>query len=180
MEKGMVKIKASLFIFLFAVSLQMLSAGEAKAASVFNEFTSVDDIIPWSVAVPASTSSGGVLEEAEIAIGAIFNSYHFSKHDNHDYNESQNGLYLNFNRWSVGTYKNSGYNQSVFVTYNPYLYRNKLFKINFVVGAANGYEGWENTVGDYLPIVGVSAQWGILKTVLLPASVAFGLELPLN
>ena len=97
------KMKASLSIFLVAVSLQLFSSGGAKAASMYNQFASVGDPIPWSVTVPASNSTEGILEKAEMAIGAIFNSYHFSKYDNYDYNETQNGLYLNFNRWSVGT-----------------------------------------------------------------------------
>jgi len=67
------------------------------------------------------------------------------------------GVYININKWSAGTYKNSADVQSMFVTYNPNLYRNESFKINLVVGVANGYEGWEYAQGDYLPILGVSA-----------------------
>ncbi len=90
------------------------------------------------------------------------------------------GVYINNNKWSAGTYKNSADVQSMFVTYNPNLYRNESFKINLVVGVANGYEGWEYAQGDYLPILGVSAQWGYLKTVLAPDALAFGIGLPLN
>ena len=89
-------------------------------------------------------------------------------------------MYININKWSAGTYKNSSDVQSTFVTYNPNLYRNKSFKINLVAGIANGYEGWEYAQGDYLPVMGVSAQWKYLTTMLLPETIAFGFELLLN
>ena len=84
------------------------------------------------------------------------------------------------NEWSAGTYINSADNQSVALTYNNNLYRKESFKVNLVTGVANGYEGVEYAQSDYLPILGVSAHWGYLKTVLLPNAVVFGLELPMN
>ena len=82
--------------------------------------------------------------------------------------------------WSVGTYENSGNVQSVFVTYNPNLYRGKSLEVNLVAGVADGYEGWEYAQNGYLPILGVSAKWMNLKAMLSPDVVAFGVELPLN
>lgn len=175
----MTKMKVSLSILLVAVSLHTVSAEGAEVASIptVEDFTSVGYPNSSSLAVSASNINGGYLEEAEITIGTILKSYHFSKYD---YNETHNGIYINVNKWSAGTYTNSADNQSVLVTYNPNLYRDESYKINMVVGVANGYEGWEYAQGDYLPILGVSAQWGYLKTVLLPDLVAFGIELPLN
>ena len=115
-----------------------------------------------------------------MAIGTILKSYHFSKYDYHDYNETHNGIYLNVNRWSAGTYMNSSNVQSVFVSYNSNLYSNEAIKINLVAGVANGYEGWEYAQGDYVPVLGISAQWRSLKTALLPDGVVLGIELPLN
>ena len=173
--------RASVLLFV-AVSLHMVSAEGVEVASMstVDDFTLLGNPDPPPVGVPLSNRSQGYLEEAEIAIGTILKSYHFSKYDYRDYNETHNGIYINVNKWSAGTYTNSADNQSVLVTYNPNLYRDESYKINMVVGVANGYEGWEKAQGDYLPILGVSAQWGYLKTVLLPDLVAFGIELPLN
>jgi len=178
----MTKMKVSLSILLVAVSLHTVSAEATEVASIstVEDFTSVGYPNPSSLTVSASNINGGYLEEAEIAIGSILKSYHFSKYDYHDYNETHDGVYININKWSAGTYKNSADVQSTFVTYNPNLYRQESFKINLVVGVANGYEGWEYAQGDYLPILGVSAQWKYLKTMLAPDSLAFGIELPLN
>ncbi len=178
----MTKMKVSLSILLVAVSLHTVSAEATEVASIstVEDFTSVGYPNPSSLTVSASNINGGYLEEAEIAIGIILKSRHFSKYDYLDYNDTHDGVYINVDKWSVGTYKNSADNRSVAITYNPSLYRKESLKINLVVGIANGYEGWEYAQGDYLPILGVSAQWGYLKTVLLPDLVAFGIELPLN
>lgn len=130
----------------------------------------------------SSLSKKGFLEKNKIGLGTILRSHHFEKdkHDYHDYNETHDGLYLYINRWSAGTFTNSADERSVFVTYNPQLYHNQSFMVNMVAGVANGYEGWENAQGDYLPIVGVSAQWTYLKTILTYDAVTFGLEVPLN
>jgi len=179
----MVKMKASLSILLIAVSLHIVSAEGTEVASIstVDEFTLRGDLVPSPTPVlSASYLKRGYLEEAEMAIGTILKSYHFSKYDYHDYNENHNGLYINMNKWSVGTYRNSADVQSTFVTYNPNLYKKASIKINLVTGVANGYEGWEYAQGDYLLVLGVSAQWKYLKTVLAPDAVAFGLEFPLN
>ena len=182
MEKGMGKMKASLSILLVAVSLNIVSAEglDVASISIVDDFTLVSDSIRSPVTAGAPNLNRGYLEEAEMAIGTILKSFHFSKYDYHDYNDSHNGVYININKWSAGTYKNSADVQSTFVTYNPNLYRNELFTINLVAGLANGYEGWENAQGDYLPILGVSAQWKYLKTMLGSDALAFGIELPLN
>lgn len=127
--------------------------------------------------VSSSTRKQGYLEEARISIGTIVKSHHFS---NNGYNETHDGIYVSIENWSLGSYRNSGNVQSNFVTYNPSLYRNRSMQVNLVAGIADGYEGWEPAQGDYLPLLGVSAQWMYLKTMLSPDLVAFGFELPLN
>ncbi len=136
------------------------------------------DTTPYGNPVRSSRTTKGFLENTEIAIGTILKSHHFD--DEYDYNESHDGLYININRWSVGTYTNSSYSRSHFITYNSPLYRSRSLTVNFVTGVANGYEGWEHAQGDYLPIVGASARWSYLKAMLSYDVVAVGLELPLN
>lgn len=124
-----------------------------------------------------SVDKRSYLEKTKLAIGTILKSHHFARND---YNETHNGIYLNIDRWSVGSYLNSGYEQSVFVTYNPSLYASRSLDVNLVAGVANGYEGWEYSQNGYLPIVGVSAQYMYVKTMLSFDLVAVGFELPLN
>jgi len=176
------KIKISLFILLVALSPHMVSAEGVDVAGVstVDNITLAANTIQSPVTAPVLNLNRGYLEETEIAIGTILKSYHFNKYDYHDYNESHGGVYINLNKWSAGSYKNSADVQSTFVTYNPSLYRNQSFKVNLVTGVANGYEGWEHAQGDYLLVLGVSAQWKYLKTMLAPDALAFGIELPLN
>jgi hypothetical protein len=126
---------------------------------------------------PSSIRQRGYLEEARISIGTILKSHHFTSND---YNETHDGIYLNVDNWSLGTYRNSGDVQSTFITYNPRLYRSRSLVINLIAGVADGYEGWELAQGEYLPLLGVSAQWMYLRTMLSYDVVTFGFELPLN
>lgn len=119
----------------------------------------------------------GLLETTKITLGTIYKSHHFN---GDDYNETHNGIYVNVEGWSLGTYENSGNVQSVFVTYNPNLYRGNAVEVNLVTGVADGYEGSEYAQNGYLPILGVSAKWMNIKAMLSPELVAFGFELPLN
>ncbi len=130
--------------------------------------------------LPETSDTKSLMKEARIAVGTIVKSHHFDKLDYHDYNDSHRGVYININRWSLGTFTNSSDDQSVFITYNTNLYQNNLFTVNLVTGAASGYEDWEYAQGDYLPILGVSAQWSFLKVMLSYDVVTFGMELPLN
>ena len=119
----------------------------------------------------------GFLETTKMKIGTIYKSHHFNKAD---YNEEHNGIYLGVGNWAVGTYRNSSYEQSVFVTYNSQLYQRNSLQVNLVTGVADGYEGWPLAQGDYLPVLGVSAQWMYFKTMMSYDVLAFGVELPLN
>lgn len=173
-------------IFLVILVSISINAGADENGDNKDLSTSALDpgIEPYISSRPSSSSSStnGFLDENKIAIGTIMRSHHFDKdkYDYHDYNENHNGVYLSINRWSMGTFINSADERSVFMTYNPELYQNRSFMVNLVTGVANGYEGWENAQGDYLPILGVSTQWTFLKTILTFDAVTFGMELPLN
>jgi hypothetical protein len=119
----------------------------------------------------------GLLEATKITLGTIYKSHHFN---DKGYNETHNGVYVSVVGWSLGTYENSSNAQSVFVTYNPTIYRANSLEVNLVTGVANGYEGWNYAQNGLLPVLGVSARWMNIKTMLSPDVVAFGLELPLN
>lgn len=166
-------------ILLISMSLNAVAGEEHKDAattvSALNPETE-----PYDTSNPVLPASRRTLENSDIAIGTILRSYHFDKYDYHDYNETHEGLYLTVNSWSAGTYINSADNRSVFVTYNSNLYRKNSIAVDFVSGIANGYEGWENAQGDYLPILGFSAQWTYLKTILTYDAMTLGIELPLN
>ncbi len=119
----------------------------------------------------------GYLEETEIAFGTILKSHHFVSGD---FNETHNGAYLRVDRWTLGTYSNSLDVQSTFVTYNPKIYSKRSLEVNLVAGIANGYDGSEYAQGDYLPMLGIGAQWMNLTAVVQYGVVAVGIELPLN
>ena len=185
-QKRIAKMKASLLILLaafllHAVSTQRVEAGvipESVVVSMVDDATLASQpFAQQQVSSSATSSKKGILEESEMAIGTILNSYHFSAYN---FNETHGGLYISMNKWSLGTYLNSVSEQSVMLTYNSPLYRKKSFTIDLVAGLANGYERFEYAQSGYLPILGVSATWGYLKTVLMPDAVAFGFELPLN
>ncbi len=173
-------MKRTLCIFLVSISLNAVASDENNSEATVSALS--PELEPYDSSAPASPSSKKALENSKIAIGTILKSYHFDKdkYDYHDYNESHDGVYIVVNSWSAGTYINSASNRSVFVTYNSNLYRNNSIAVDFTSGIANGYEGWENAQGDYLPILGFSAQWTYLKTFLTYDAVTLGIELPLN
>lgn len=119
----------------------------------------------------------GLLASSEVALGTILTSHHFN---DDDYNETHNGIYLSVDQWSFGQYKNSGYEQSNFVTYNAEIYKKQLLEIEVVAGVADGYQGWDLAQGEYLPILGFSTKVSYFKALMSFDVVAFGLELPLN
>lgn len=161
------------------VIVQLLYAGVVKGEENDIITTAALNIDLEPYRVPSSNRQGqrGYLEEARIRIGTILKSHHFTSDD---YNETHDGIYLSVENWSLGTYRNSGDVQSTFITYNPRLYRSRSLEINLVAGVADGYEDWELAQGEYLPLLGVSAQWMYLRTMLSYDVVAFGFELPLN
>lgn len=155
-----------------------VAASDGDEKSVITTSALSLDSAPYSAPRNISPSRKGFLQDADIAIGTILKSHHFD--DDYDFNETHNGLYINIDRWSAGTYANSVDTRSNFITYNSPLFRNNSVSIDLVTGIASGYEGWENAQGDYLPILGASARWSFLKAMLSYDVVAVGIELPLN
>ena len=185
-QNRMAKMKASLLILLVALLLNAISTQRVEAGVIPESVvvSMADDANlasePYEqqrVTVTATSSKKGILEESEMAIGTILNSHHFSSYD---FNETHGGMYISMNQWTVGTFLNSIDEQSVMVTYNSNLYKKESFKVDLVAGLANGYERMQYDINGYLPILGVSAQWKYLKTVLMPNAVVIGIELPLN
>jgi len=161
--------------FLVIGLLMYASASNAKEGDTITTSALNLDIDPYRV--PATTRKRGYLDETRIAIGTILKSHHFN---NNNYNETHDGIYLSVENWSLGTYRNSGNVQSTFVTYNPSVYRNRSIQVNLLAGVADGYEEWELAQDGYLPLLGVSAQWMYLRTMVSLDVVAFGFEVPLN
>jgi len=154
-----------------------LYAGTCQGQEYARVSTNALDFEISAYRLPVLSDRQGYLEKSDLSIGTILKSHHFR---NRDFNETHNGIYLSFNEWSLGSYTNSGDEHSVFVTYNPRIYVRRSFQMNLVAGVANGYEGWKYAQDGYLPMLGLSAQWMYLKTLLSPELVALGLELPLN
>ncbi len=170
-------MKQIVHLFLIVLSLY---TGVSQGQEIASLTTNILEIDTYPYRLPILNNTKGYLEKTKISVGTIIKSHHFSKYDHHDYNESHNGVYININKWSAGTYMNSSDKQSTFITYNTNLYRKKSFMINLVTGVASGYEDWEYAQGDYLPVLGASAQWSFLKAMLSYDVVAFGIELPVN
>jgi len=160
------------------LGIVLLLQASSGLAQEFGDFANSEfSLQSGAYHLPVSNTQPGLLETTKMRIGTIYRSHHFN---DEGYNESHNGIYLGVANWAVGTYKNSGYEQSVFVTYNSQLYQHKSLQVNLVTGVADGYRGWVLAQGDYLPVLGVSAQWMYFKTMMSYDVLAFGIELPLN
>jgi hypothetical protein len=117
------------------------------------------------------------LQRKKISIGTILKSHHFS---DDGFNDSHPGFYLEIDNWSAGTYENSYYRDSTFVTYNSEFFDSRGLKFSFVAGVADGYTGAPLAQDDYLPILGLSAQMKNLKAMLIYDVLVFGLEFRMN
>ena len=167
-------MKAKIFLVLIAMTFHMGTAQALEYDSYSDEFQSIE---LSQFRIPLLNRGEGLLATSDVAIGTILTSHHF---DNEDYNETHNGIYLSIDEWTLGTYKNSGNDQSNFVTYNSEIYRKHQLEVDLVIGLADGYGDWELARGEYLPILGFSTKWTYFKTMMSYDVVAFGLELPLN
>ena len=166
-------------VLLVSVSLSAFGSEDAENSDITTSALT-PEIEAYSPSQPLPQSKKGVLEKTKITLGTIIKSHHFKEYDYQDFNESHNGIYINIDNWSTGTYTNSTNKRSLFVMYNSNLYNNNILKVNLVSGLANGYDGWENAQGDYMPILGFSTQLSYLKAILTYDAIAFGLEMPLN
>jgi hypothetical protein len=160
--------------------LLSLYCGVSQAQDSAVVTASLNDLDLNAHRVSTPSQEKAYLEKTRLSIGTILKSYHFGQYEDHDFNETHNGLYLNINNWTTGTYTNSTDRQSVFITHNTNLYRKNDFKVDLVTGLANNYDGWKNAQNGYLPMLGASVQWSGLKVMLSYDVAAFGFELPLN
>ena len=170
-------MKKLVYILIAFVSFNV-AASDGDEESVITTSALSLESVPYSAPRNIAPSRKGFLQDADIAIGTILKSHHFD--DDYDFNETHNGAYLRVERWTVGTYTNSFDAQSTFVTYNPKIYSGRSLAINLVAGVANGYGGSAYARGDYLPLLGVGAQWMHLTAVMQYGVVALGIELPMN
>lgn len=99
-------------------------------------------------------------------IGTLNQSFHYK--DDEDLNSSHNGIYFVHNNNAFGTYLNSESEQSFFYLRNSQL--NETFSFSY--GIVTGYEFGT------LPMVGISAQFNILKFTFTPEAAVIGLEFP--
>ena len=90
----------------------------------------IDELQFNAYRIPVLNEKKAHLESAKLAVGTILRSVHYSKQAGQDFNETHNGIYLNVNNWSVGTFTNSSNRQSVFITHNTSLYRKNAFTID--------------------------------------------------
>ena len=143
-RKSMAKMmKAGLLVLFVASLLHALSAQRAEAGvipepvivTMVEDATLDSDPYTQQVTISAASPRKGILEESQMSIGTIINSYHFSSYD---FNETHGGLYIRMNQWTVGTFLNSVEEQSVMVTYNSNLYKKESFKIDLVAGVVYG------------------------------------------
>ena len=165
-------------LLIFAFTFTMGVSHAQEVGDYWNDYSySTEDEESGLIRIALLGGEKGLLANSDIAIGTILKSHHFN---NKDFNETHNGIYLSIDQWSLGSYKNSGNQQSTFVTYNSEIFKKRQFEIDLVIGVADGYADWNVAQGDYLPILGFSTKWTYFKTMMSYDVVAFGLELPLN
>lgn len=100
-------------------------------------------------------------------IGTLNQSHHYR--DDDDFNDRHDGIYLVHNNNVIGTYMNSDNNQSFFYARsNPI---NQTFSYSY--GVAIGYNA------GMVPMVGLSAQLGVIKLTFTQEAAVIGLEFPL-
>ena len=125
------------YLLLLAISC---FAGVSQAQGFNHSSAGTMDIETGVFRMPILTGKKGYLDTTKLALGTILKSHHFN---GGDYNETHNGIYLNIEKWSLGTYNNSANVQSNFVTYDSDIYSRRNLKVGLMVGIADGYKGWE-------------------------------------
>ena len=138
---------------------------------------SVDDEFGNLIRLSLYGEQEAYLQRKQISMGTILKSVHFS---DEEFNESHTGIYFEVDNWSVGTYENSYYRDSAFVTYNSEFYNSRGLKFSFVAGLADGYRNHSMAQDDYLPILGLGAQVKNFKAMLIYDVLVLGLEFRMN
>lgn len=113
-------------------------------------------------------------EKLNISIGYIIQTIHLdSDNSTNDYHD---GFYIKLNQWSAGRYLNSHSVVSRFVAYDFKPLNNDKIKVNFFIGVADNYKQGMN-FDEYIPILGYVAEYKIIRIVITPIGLTFGLFL---
>lgn len=99
-------------------------------------------------------------------LGTLNESFHYR--DNEDFNSSHDGIYIVHDRNVFGTYHNSEFEQSFFYARSNRI--NSTFSYSY--GVAFGYNF------GVMPMVGVSAQFNIVKLTFTQQAAVIGVEFP--
>ena len=119
-------------------------------------------ILLWCASAFTGESAAG----GHYRVGTLNESRHYR--DNEDFNSSHDGFYIVHERNVFGTYYNSEFEQSFFYARNNRI--NNTFSFSY--GVAFGYNF------GVMPMVGLSAQFNILKLTFTQEAAVIGLEFP--
>ena len=164
-------------VFKLVVILATLHSAPGLGQEFPYPSTAVDDDFGNLIRLSLYGEQEAFLQQKKISIGTILMSHHLGDEAP---NETHSGIYFEVDRWSIGTYENSYYRESVFVTYKSEIYSSRVLKFEFVTGLADGYAEATLAQDDYMPILGLSAQMKNLKAMLIYDVLVFGLEFPMN
>lgn len=114
----------------------------------------------------ASALTGESVAGGHYRIGTLNESRHYR--DNEEFNSRHDGFYIVKDRNVFGTYYNSEFEQSFFYARNKRI--NGTFSFSY--GVAFGYNF------GVMPMVGLSAQFNILKLTFTQEAAVIGLEFP--
>ena len=117
----------------------------------------------WAFSAVGSSAIAG----DHYRIGTLNESVHYRNND--EFNSTHNGIYLVHNNNVFGTYNNSEDEPSVFYARSHPI--NRYFSYSY--GVAIGYNA------GMVPMVGLSAQVGVLKLTMTQEAAVIGLEFPI-
>lgn len=118
----------------------------------------------WVVSIVANDA----VASDHYRLGTLNESVHYR--DNEDFNSTHNGLYLVHNHSVFGAYTNSEDDPAFFFARSYPINR----YLSYSYGVAMGYKA------GMLPMLGLSAQLGVLKLTMTQEAAVIGLEFPLN
>lgn len=110
-----------------------------------------------------------------LSIGYIAGSYHFDR-DATPRNENQEGIYLLYDWFAIGRYRNTMGKTSRFVGGQWKISTYKDIANYFSAILADAYRGHEDADGDYILIPSIKMQYGYGWVSVAPKGIFFGLE----
>ena len=123
-------------------------------------------VLPLVIWVSSAVNNDGIAGD-HYRIGTLNESVHYK--DNDEFNSTHNGLYLVHNRNVFGTYYNSEHRQSLFYARNNPINRTLSYSYGVVLGYNIGL----------MPMVALSAQFGLVKFTFTHEAAVVGLEFSL-